>query len=103
MDTIGKRVRARRKQLELTQVDPSLRAGIKQPTLSQIEKDQTKEMEASTLETDMFSTPKRGNEHLRSRTNGRRRLAFLASLRVKTRNRAVPLLVSAVPQTPTDG
>lgn len=49
MDTIGKRVRARRKQLELTQVDLSLRAGIKQPTLSQIEKDQTKEMEASTL------------------------------------------------------
>lgn len=49
MDTIGKRIRARRKSLGLTQVDLSLRVGIKQPTLSQIESDQTKEMEASTL------------------------------------------------------
>lgn len=49
MDTIGKRIRARRKQLGLTQVDLALRSGIKQPTLSQIEQDQTKEMEASTL------------------------------------------------------
>lgn len=49
MNTIGKRIRARRKQLGLTQVDLALRCGIKQPTLSQIEKDQTKEMEASTL------------------------------------------------------
>ena len=49
MDTIGKRIMARRKSLGLTQVDLSLRVGIKQPTLSQIESDQTKEMEASTL------------------------------------------------------
>lgn len=49
MDTIGKRIKARRKSLGLTQVDLALRVGIKQPTLSQIESDQTKEMEASTL------------------------------------------------------
>jgi transcriptional regulator with XRE-family HTH domain len=49
MDTIGRRIRARRKQLGLTQVDLALRINIKQPTLSEIESDKTKEMEASTL------------------------------------------------------
>ncbi len=49
MSTIGTRVRSRRKQLGLSQITLSEAVGIKQPTLSQIETDQTQEMEASTL------------------------------------------------------
>lgn len=49
MSTIGTRVRDRRKQLGFSQIELAASSGIKQPTLSQIERDQTQEMEASTL------------------------------------------------------
>lgn len=49
MNTIGKRIRARRKALGLTQVDLAVAAGVKQNTLSDIETGKTAEMEGSTL------------------------------------------------------
>lgn len=41
MKTIGSRLRARRKELKLTQVQVAQRAGIKQGTLSELETDKT--------------------------------------------------------------
>jgi transcriptional regulator with XRE-family HTH domain len=49
MNTIGSRIRARRKALGLTQVDLAVAAGVKQNTLSDIETGKTAEMEGSTL------------------------------------------------------
>lgn len=49
MNTIGARIRARRKALGLTQVDLAVGAGVKQNTLSDIETGKTVEMEGSTL------------------------------------------------------
>lgn len=49
MNTIGSRIRTRRKALGLTQVDLAAAAGVKQNTLSDIETGKTAEMEGSTL------------------------------------------------------
>jgi len=49
MDTIGSRIKARRKKLGLTQVDLAVAIGIKQPSLSDIENNVTQDMAATTL------------------------------------------------------
>lgn len=49
MDTIGSRIKARRKKLGLTQVDLAVSIGIKQPSLSDIENNVTQDMAATTL------------------------------------------------------
>lgn len=47
--TLGERVRARRKELKMTQVALANLVGIKQPSLSDIENGETTEMKGSTL------------------------------------------------------
>ena len=49
INTIGKRILARRKALGLTQIDLAEAAGVKQNILSDIETGKTAEMEGSTL------------------------------------------------------